>query len=131
MANKWLTSTVDTYLKHFGIKINPIVYDVGSRDGDDGIELAQRISKHRITGDNIILFECNPPQQEVIRKRHRKAVLITDAISDKGGETVEFLQIEGDKNMRGSSSMDLDRINEPWVRKQILLPLKLVGLMKL
>ena len=114
--NKWNDSTVNTYLKHFGVATNPFVYEVGSRDGNDGVELAERISEGRISWDNIILFECNPPSQEVIRQNYPQATLITEAISDRKG-TVEFLQIHGDKNMVGSSSMNLNRVKESWVKE--------------
>lgn len=115
--NKWLTTSVDTFIKHFGASTSPVVYEVGSRDGNDGVELAQRIYKGIDLWRNadIVLFECNPPQIEVIKQNHPKAKLITEAISNKKG-TVEFLQIHGDKNMIGSSSMDLSRVNEPWAK---------------
>lgn len=117
VLNKWLTSPVKSYTDTYGLTSKPIVYEVGSRDGKDGVELAQRIYE----GDDlwndatIVLFECNPPQQEVIRSEYPKATLITEAISDKKGE-VEFLQIHGDNNMVGSSSMNLNRIKESWVK---------------
>jgi FkbM family methyltransferase len=114
--NKWLDSPVNTYLSYFGRTDNPVIYEVGSRDGNDGIELANRISEGSILWENIVLFECNPPQQEVIRQSYPSATLITEAISNKKG-TTSFLQIEGDANNRGSSSMDLSRVNYPWVQK--------------
>jgi len=122
MVNKWLTSTVDTYINHFGLAELPIIYEVGSRDGEDGVELAERIG-HVTKFSNIVLFECNPPQQEVIRHNYPNVTLITDAISDKKG-TVEFLQIDGDKNYVGSSSMDLDRVKYPWVKKTNTIKVK-------
>lgn len=116
--NKWLSSTVKTYTDHFGLSNNPVVYEVGSRDGEDGVELANRIITPGSLWDRatIVLFECNPPQQKVIEQNYPKATLIKEAISNKKG-TVEFLQIHGDKNMVGSSSMDLNRVNESWVRE--------------
>lgn len=118
MTNKWLTSTVKTYIDTFGICANPIVYDVGSRDGHDGVELASRIRDDgRVwLSPGVVLFECNPPQQEYIKKSYPEATLITEAISNKKG-TSSFLQIDGDKNYIGSSSMDLNRKNYSWVRK--------------
>lgn len=116
--NRWLDTTVGAYEKGFGKTKNPIVYEVGSRDGNDGVEIAQRIYE----GDQlwkdvqIVLFECNPPQIEVIKKSYPQATLITNAISDKKG-TVEFLQLKGDKNVVGSSSMDLSRVKENWVKE--------------
>lgn len=126
--NRWLDSTVEAYKKHFELPHEPVVYEVGSRDGNDGVELAERIYKpvyhHNLWSDStIVLFECNPPSQEVIKKNYPKATLITDAISDKKG-TVDFLQIKGDKNMVGSSSMDLGRVKESWVQETETIKVK-------
>lgn len=112
--NKWLNSTVDTYIKHYGKATNPIIYEVGSRDGKDGYELAQRISD-AYKDEDLVLFECNPPHIEQIKQNYPNATLITTAVSDKAGE-VEFLQIQGDKDYMGSSSMDLNRKNYSWVK---------------
>ena len=121
--NKWLNTTVEAYIKYFGVKESPVVYEVGSRDGNDGVELARRISNDKITMKNIVLFECNPPQINVVKTNYPQATLITDAISDEVGE-VEFLQIHGDKNMVGSSSMDLSRVNESWVQSTSTIKVK-------
>jgi FkbM family methyltransferase len=120
--NKWLTTSVDTYIKYFGMSNKPVVYEVGSRDGNDGVELAQRVySGVNLWNDaEIVLFECNPPQIEVVKQNYPKAALITEAISNKKG-TVEFLQINGDKNMVGSSSMNLDRANEHWAKDNAII----------
>jgi FkbM family methyltransferase len=114
--NKWNNSTVETYKKHFGLASNPIIYEVGSRDGNDGVELAQRIySGSNLWQDStIVLFECNPPQIEAIKQAYPKAVLITEAISNKKG-TVDFMQIHGDKNMMGSSTLNTKR-NDRWIK---------------
>lgn len=117
--NKWLTSTVDTYIKNFGKSHMPLIYEVGSRDGHDGRELSQRIhSEHNVGSENVklVFFECNPPQVEVIKGNYPEATLITNAISDVSGETVDFLQIHGDINMIGSSTMNVDR-NDPWIKE--------------
>lgn len=122
--NKWLTSSVDSYIKSYGSKtMRPVIYEVGSRDGKDGVELAQRIYEWNDTLDDdlwhdstIVLFECNPPHIKSIQQNYPKATLITDAISDTKA-TVSFLQIEGDKDFMGSSSMDLNRVNYSWVKK--------------
>ena len=117
-VNKWLTSTVDAHNKTFGKTKTPVVYEVGSRDGLDGHELALRIydGYGKPTDATIVLFECNPPQIRYIKRNYPNAILITDAISDKKG-TVDFLQMHGDMNVVGSSSMDLDRVNEPWAKE--------------
>lgn len=123
--NKWLNSTVDTYIKHFGFTENPVVYEVGSRDGNDGVELSQRIFRGEdLWADaSIVLFECNPPHIEKIRTSYPKATLITEAVSNKAGE-VDFLQIEGDEDYMGSSSMDLGRKNYSWVDKTNTIKVK-------
>jgi FkbM family methyltransferase len=123
--NKWLTSTVKTYTDHFGLSKSPVVYEVGSRDGKDGVELAQRIYSGRFLwkDSTIVLFECNPPQIEVIKSTYPNATLIIDAISDKKG-TAEFLQINGDKNQIGSSSLNLDRAKEHWAKDNKTIKVK-------
>lgn len=116
--NKWLDSTVDTYIKYFGQVLRPVVYEVGSRDGHDGSELAQRITTplSSIFVPELVLFECNPPHIEAIKKNYPQATLITEAISNKKGKT-KFLQIQGNPDYMGSSSMDLDRVNYNWVNE--------------
>lgn len=116
--NKWLNSTVDTYIKHFGYSVHPTVYEVGSRDGHDGCEIERRIqdpAKPTIHSSSLVLFECNPPHIEAIKKDYIYPTLITDAISNKKGKT-KFLQIQGNPDYMGSSSMDLDRVNYNWVK---------------
>ena len=113
--NKWLNSSVKAYIDNFGPAADPIIYEVGSRDGKDGNELAQRIMATPTLKNesNVVLFECNPPQQVVIRRDYPNATLITDAISTKKGKT-KFMQLHGDINVIGSSSMDLNRSKLPW-----------------
>lgn len=124
--NKWLTSAVDTYIREYGKTNNPVIYDVGSRDGEAGIELAQRIfSGTNLTEQaDIVLFECNPPQIEVIKHKYPFTTLIPYAISDVSGKTVDFVQMKGDKNIVGSSSMDLNRVNEPWLNDYEIIQVK-------
>lgn len=124
--NKWLNSSVDTYIKHFGKTTSPVIYEVGSRDGKDGEELAQRIydGRNLWSDAKIVLFECNPPQIEHIKQAYPKATLITNAISDQSGKTVDFIQMHGDINVVGSSSMDLGRVNEPWLKSHSIIKVK-------
>lgn len=113
MSNKWLNSTVEAYKRYFGESPNPIIYEVGSRDGKDGIELGERIftgPANRLNHRDIVLFECNPPQIEVIKKAYPKATLMEFAAAGKNGHT-QFLSIDGGENIAatGSSSMDIAR----------------------
>lgn len=115
--NIWLNSAVKTHQDIYGKVPNPVIYEVGSRDGNDGFELASRITDtpFRWADATIVLFECNPPQQQLIEERYPKAILIKEAISNKKG-TVEFLQLHGDKNVVGSSSMNLARTKHHWAK---------------
>lgn len=112
--NKWLDSTVAAYLRYFGSSTAPVVYDVGSRDGNDGYELAERIfdgTKDQVEdAASIVLFEPNPPQAELIRHTYPSATVIEKAASDNAG-TADFLAIDGGDDIAatGSSSMDLNR----------------------
>lgn len=122
--NKWLTSTVDAYRKYFGETIAPVVYEVGSRDGNDGVELAQRIldgAAEDLDYGDVVLLEPNPPQAELIRKNYPAATVLEIAASDKEDE-VPFLAIDGGSDIAatGSSSMDLSRRHIKPGDKQII-----------
>jgi FkbM family methyltransferase len=112
MANKWLDTTVQAYKLYFGEPTDPIIYEVGSRDGKDGIELAERIADRpadKVDHSKVILFEPNPPQAEAIRKAYPNAIVLEYAASNKNG-SADFLQINGDNmDAVGSSSLDLNR----------------------
>ena len=116
--NKWLDAPEAAYKKYFDTADFPVVFEVGSRDGKDGHDLAQRIAGPYTTQRDlkVVLFECNPPQIELIRKNYPDAHLFTDAISNVRGEA-EFLQIHGNQDYVGSSSLDLGRIDYPWVKE--------------
>lgn len=108
--NKWLTSTVDAYNKYFGKTISPVVWDVGSRDGDDGVELAQRIysGKNFWADARVTCVEPNPPQAQLIREKYPQVKVLEFAASDYQGET-EFVRVISDsKDAVGMSSMDVE-----------------------
>lgn len=115
--NRWLDSVVKTYTDNYGFTKTPVIYEVGSRDGQDGEEMARRIYEgNDLWRDaTVVLFECNPPAVETIKKNYPHATLIPYAISDRKGK-VEFAQLKGDKNVAGSSSLDLNRTNKNWVK---------------
>lgn len=112
MSNKWLDTTVKAYKYYFGEPTQPIIYEVGSRDGRDGVELAERVADlplSDINPDFIVLFEPNPPQADKIRKMYPDCHVLECAASDKEG-SADFLQIGGDNlDAVGSSSLDLNR----------------------
>lgn len=118
-VNKWLTSPVKAYTDVWGLTKKPVIYEVGSRDGEDGVELASRIydGTNLWADAEIVLFECNPPQIESIKEKYPSAKLIPNAISNKKG-TVDFLQIHGDKDFVGSSTMNMDRpARDNWIKE--------------
>jgi FkbM family methyltransferase len=119
ITNRWLDSSIKAYVDNYGQNPRPVIYEVGSRDGDDGHELAQRIGG--IT-PVIVLFEANPPSQKAIEEKYPEAILIKEAISDVAGE-VEFLQIHGDKNMVGSSTMNTKR-DDSWIKETSTIKVK-------
>lgn len=123
MANKWLNTTVKTYTDSFGVTKSPLVYDAGSRDGHDGVELAERISDGQIEWSNIVLFECNPPSIETIKRNYPQATLITEAILDVSGKTLDFMQIHGDQNYVGSSTLNTKR-NNSWIKETSIVHVK-------
>ena len=132
--NKWLNSPVNGYIEKFGVSTKPVIYEVGSRDGHDGVELAQRIyagEPHKVFGSSeIVLFECNPPHIRAIQQNYPQVTLVTKAVSDKPG-TAEFLQIHGDKNYMGSSSLDLDRTDYSWVKQTSTISVEVTTLAKI
>lgn len=120
--NQWLNSVVKTYVDQWGESDHPVVYEVGSRDGKDGEEMAKRIySGVNLWRDaTVVLCECNPPQIEAIQRDYPRAILIQEAISNKKGKT-SFIQLHGDHNVVGSSSMDLNRSRQPWAKKNTVI----------
>lgn len=124
MSNKWLNSTVEAYKRYFGEPQTPIIYEVGSRDGNDGIELAERLCDRplsEIDQSHIVLFEPNPPQADIIREKYPDALVLECAASDKEG-SADFLQIDDPTDIAavGSSSMDLNRRHVKPGRKHII-----------
>lgn len=108
--NTWLNPVVLAYERIYGQTEKPVVWEVGSRDGRDGVELARRIYKGHPdwfwTNARVVLFEPNPMQAEIIRAEYPEAELIQKAASDASG-TADFMVYEGDEGAIGSSSLDL------------------------
>ena len=123
--NIWLDAPEKAYTQYFGTSEKPMIYEVGSRDGKDGYDLAYRIAAPYTTPRDlrVVLFECNPPHIVNIQRDHPDAILITDAISNEAGEA-EFLQIHGNKDYMGSSSLDLGRVDYNWVKETSTIKVK-------
>lgn len=109
--NKWLDSTVNNYNHYFGKTERPVVWEVGSRDGKDAVELAKRIYE----GDKnwfwvnstIVCFEPNPDQAKIIKKNYPEVEVLELAASNKAG-VQSFRVYHGDEGAVGSSSLNLN-----------------------
>lgn len=109
--NTWLDSTVQNYVNYFGRAEKPVVWEVGSRDGKDGVELATRI----YAGDEtwfwsrarVVALEPNPDQAKIIEREFPEVEVLKLAASNQRGEA-PFKVYAGDEGAIGSSSLLLD-----------------------
>lgn len=110
MVNKWLNSTVKNYKHYFGKTNKPVVWEVGSRDAKDGVELAERIYKGEPdwfwTNARVVCFEPNPDQAKIIKRTYPEVELLELAASNKAGWS-HFMVYHGDEGAVGSSSLNL------------------------
>lgn len=104
--NEWLDPVVDTYLKNFGMSKAPVVWDVGSRDGDDGFELMERISAgwRAQQKSTVVCVEPNPAQAKIIREKYPRAIIHEFAVGDKP-RRAKFKVYHGNEGDVGSSSL--------------------------
>lgn len=108
--NTWLDSTVQNYINYFGHAEKPVVWEVGSRDGKDGVELATRI----YAGDEtwfwsrarVVAMEPNPDQAKIIEREFPEVEVMQLAASNQRGEA-PFMVYAGDEGAVGSSSLNL------------------------
>lgn len=109
-VNTWLNPCVQAYERFFGKAEKPVVWEVGSRDGKDGVELATRI----YAGDpnwfwsraHVVALEPNPPQRAIIEEKYPEIDVMEIAASNQKG-TAPFMVYVGDEGAVGSSSLDL------------------------
>lgn len=108
--NEWLDSAVRGYIANFGFVYKPVIWEVGSRDGIDAVELARRIFDTAAgtlwKNTRIVCLEPNPEQAEIIRRNYPKAQVLELAVSDTVGEQ-RFKVYHGDQGTVGSSSLNL------------------------
>lgn len=108
--NKWLTSTVKAHNRLWGKTDKPVVWEVGSRDGHDCYELAQRIYAGKDewfwSNATLVAFEPNPDQATVIKKNYPEIEVMELAASNKNGRKL-FMVYHGDEGAVGSSSLNL------------------------
>src|ERR1035437_7648386 len=98
MSNKWLTPAVKNYCHYFGKTLHPVVWEVGSRDGNDGFELAHRIYAGNTDSfwedADVVAFEPNPAQASIIIENYPRMGLVPFAASDKTG-VAKFMVYHG------------------------------------
>lgn len=108
--NTWLDPLVQNYLAYFGATGRPVVWEIGSRDGKDGAEIATRI----YTGDpnffwsraRVVALEPNPDQVKIIEQNYPEIEVMQIAASNQKGEA-PFMVYAGDEGAVGSSSLNL------------------------
>lgn len=104
--NEWLTPIVDAYVQKYGTVNTPNVWEVGSRDGIDGYEIAERIAsnpnKVRVT-----CIEPNPEQADIIRESYPQSIVYELAAGDETRKA-KFKVYHGNEGDVGSSSLHLD-----------------------
>ena len=105
--NEWLTPIVDAYVQKYGTVDTPNVWEVGSRDGIDGYELAERIAQNP-NKISVTCIEPNPEQADIIRESYPQAMVYQLAVSDKPAKKAPFTVYEGEIGMVGSSSLQHD-----------------------
>jgi len=108
--NKWLDICVNAYIDNFGKTEKPIVWDVGSRDGDDGAELFNRISGIN-PDENLVLIEASPIQAELCRTNYPRAITIECAIDEKNGVR-KFLSVYNPNNIEASGTSSLNTLHK-------------------
>jgi FkbM family methyltransferase len=103
-----LTSTVAAYRTHFGIARDPLVYDVGARDGDDGAALFRQISDDLVDVDaGLVLIDANPIAVELCQANYPTATTLWVAVTDSEGPK-PFLQVcSPDRDVIGTSTLDV------------------------
>lgn len=119
--NRWLTPTVDAYLENFGRSSDPVVWEVGSRDGHDAYELMRRIADGWRSEERarVVCLEPNPDQAKIIRKNYPQAIVYELAASDKACEA-KFKVYHGNEGDVGSSSLNMDWKKGSGLRSHII-----------
>ena len=98
--NVWLDPIVDKYKQYFDNEAS-VIFDVGSRDGDDAAYLMDRLG-----AEHVYAIDANPIAIEQIKDKHPDFNTFFTAVSEYDG-TTEFVQIvSDDKDHAGSSSIE-------------------------
>lgn len=109
-VNTWLNPVVQAYERFFGQTDKPVVWEVGSRDGRDGVELAMRIYSGPDawfwTNATVVCMEPNPMQADIIRAEYPEVETLQVAASNAKG-SAPFIVYHGDQDAVGCSSLNL------------------------
>lgn len=120
--NKWLDPLINNYVNYFGKTEKPVVWEVGSRDGKDAVEMAERIydgdKDWFWTNATIVAFEPNPDQAKIIKNNYPEVETFELAASNKNG-VANFRIFHGDEGTVGSSSLDMNWKKEDNLRHHI------------
>lgn len=108
--NTWLDPLIQNYIEYFGATERPVVWEVGSRDGKDGVEIATRIYAGHPdwfwSRARVVALEPNPDQVKVIEQDYPEVEIMKVAASNQKG-TAPFMVYAGDEGAVGSSSLNL------------------------
>lgn len=108
--NTWLNPLIQNYIHYFGATERPVVWEVGSRDGKDAVEMATRIyageEQWFWSRSVIVALEPNPEQAKIIEEKYPEIDVMQIAASNQKGEA-PFMVYIGDEGAVGSSSLDL------------------------
>lgn len=118
MSNIWLNPVIEFYVKHFGRPEKVRVWDVGSRDGRDGVEIAVRLGGSE---KDVVCVEANPEQAAVIRDSFPFVKVHQFAAYNEAG-TADFVVYRGDAGAVGSSSLNLTWKGDDLESKIITVP---------
>lgn len=108
--NTWLDPLIQNYINYFGKTKKPVVWEVGSRDAKDAVEIAMRIYDGNPdwfwTNAEITAVEANPDQVKIIKEAFPEVNVLNVAVSNAKG-SAPFMVYEGDEGAVGSSSLNL------------------------
>lgn len=108
--NTWLDPLIQNYINYFGHSEKPVVWEVGSRDGKDGAEIATRIYAGSPdwfwSRAHVVAVEANPAQAKIIEENYSEIDVHKVAASNQNGEA-PFMVYAGDEGAVGSSSLNL------------------------
>jgi FkbM family methyltransferase len=101
-----LEPVITLYRKYFGATA-PVVFDIGSRDGDDAQWLADRLASQQV-----FAVEANPIAANLIRERHSSVQVLEFAAHCETGEA-EFNQVISENlNDMGCSSLGNAKVQD-------------------